>query len=253
MIPTILVALLCVPLLLFAFPETLLPSAPKSASSANKEVASSANKEAEPFVSQSTNTSDANDQSAEACQEDDRTAPFRCCRPFCRSHPDLPSVFKILAIPDVVLCLGNYSNLLFVAVAYNDLVGLWTAATPQAGGLGWSTHTTGILLAVVGVCSAIWAFIIYPKTVGKWSLQLQIRFAMLTLVLIFILYPFLNAFQSREGGFGDWRLWIPLSLLTVSVQMCFSSAFTATSMLTNNSVSLDKRVRVANGHTSQVL
>ena len=240
-IPTVLVTLVCTPLLLFAFPETLSTSAAKSAPpTTDKEATSPTDKEAEPFVS---STSDVGDQSTKGCEGDERAAPFRCCRRFCRAHPGLPSVCKMLSIPDVVLCLGNYSNILFVAVAYSDLVGLWTAATPQAGGLGWSTNITGILLAIVGVCSTIWSLILYPKTVGKWPIQLQIRFSQLVLVLLLIFYPFTNSFQSDKGGFGDWRLWLPLSVLAVSVRVCIGTTFTAANMLTNNSVSLDKRVR----------
>lgn len=227
MLPTVLASLVSIFLFIFAFPETL-PS----------QSTSPADQESEPFVPPSDG-----EEAMPIEEEDDRTAPFRCCRSCCEAHPGLPSACTILAIPDVMLCIGNYGCTLFIAVCYNDVIGLWAAATPDVGGLGWTTDTTGTYLAVVGVCSAIWTFFVYPVSLAKWKLRSQLRFGQLALIPTLICLPFVSSFQRREGGFGDWKLWVPLLLLGVSVQLWLAICFTSVNVMANNSVRASQRVR----------
>lgn len=239
MIPIALAALVCILLFLFAFPETLPPE--------------SVSKEAEPLAAKCSN--DDEDIEAQLIDRGEdvhgRTAPFRCCRPFCKAHPGLPSACKLFAIPDVVLAMCNYGSILLVSVAYSDVIGLWTAATPDAGGLGWTTDITGTFLAIVGGCSAVWSFILYPMTLAKWSLHSQLRFGRLALVPTLLCFPFVSSLQQREGGVGDWRLWVPLVMIGVAVQAWFNVCFTAASVMSNNSVSARQR-GMMNGVVSMI-
>jgi len=97
---------------------------------------------------------------------------------------------------------------------------------------------------VIGVCGAVWSFIIYPITIASASVRLQLRFGILLLVPLLVYMPFISAFQRREGGLGDWRLWVVLVLVSVSVQTGIAIGFTATFMINNNSVPTAKRVRL---------
>ena len=226
MLPTALLSLVCVPLLLFVFPETL----PRNTAKKGKLYP---DMEVKPLVR-------VEDTGAHAREE--RTRPFRCCRLYCESRPHLPSACKVLAIPDVVLCIGTYACTLLVAVAFNNTLGLWAAATPDAGGLGWTTDVTGTFLAVIGLGSAVWSFGLYPLTIARWRLHDQLRLGQTILPFALLTFPFASWFQSSAGGIGDWRLWVPLVLTGLSVQIPLAVCFTAGSSMANNSVSARQRV-----------
>ena len=246
MLPTALLALVCVPLFLFSFPETL-------PTHSCTEATSLADTETEHLLTQPPSSSREGTDAQRMDGLEDRAAPFRCCRSFCEAHPNLPSACKLLAIPDVVICIGTYSCMLFVAVTYNDIMGLWAAATPDAGGLGWTTDTTGTFLSVLGLGSSIWSFVLYPLTLAKWRLRSQLQFGQLSLLPALMCLPFASRFQSSEGGVGDWKLWVPLVLMGLSVQIPLVVCFVAANSITNNSVSTRQRVRRALSFLSPLL
>ena len=234
MLPTALLSLVCVPLLLFVFPETL----PGNTTNTGMSYPDS---ETKPLLT-NPNPLSAYVEGTGAHAREERTRPYRCCRLYCESRSNLPSACKVLAIPDVVLCTVTYACTLFVVVAFNNMLDLWAAATPDAGGLGWTTNITGSFEALIGLCSVVWSFGLYPLTIAQWRLHDQLRLGQTILPFALVIFPFASRFQSSEGGFGDWRLWGPLMLMALSVQIPMSVCSVAGNSMANNSVSAQQRV-----------
>eukprot|EP01010_Urceolus_cornutus_P002674 NODE_344_length_1757_cov_136.827283_g279_i0.p1 GENE.NODE_344_length_1757_cov_136.827283_g279_i0~~NODE_344_length_1757_cov_136.827283_g279_i0.p1 ORF type:complete len:481 (-),score=80.19 NODE_344_length_1757_cov_136.827283_g279_i0:172-1614(-) len=148
-----------------------------------------------------------------------------------------PSMLSIACRPVVLLLCGSFfvDNLVYYSNV--EIIGLWPAASPELGGLGFSPREIGLLLVIAGIFAPMFQFLGYPKIVKRFGLKSSTLFAMGVFILTVTTQGLATFILAKSLP----MTWMFLILTEVGKISCIGIIYTGMFVMLNNCASTETR------------
>ncbi|XP_065902795.1 uncharacterized protein [Dysidea avara] len=128
-----------------------------------------------------------------------------------------------------------YSLFSFGVIGFDECFSLWSATRISLGGLGFSLHNIGTVLAIVGVLMIPCSSLLFAPFERKFGALLTHHIHTASLIIILPIFPSLTYFSETPGV-----LWTFLIILLLIIRVSFNNCIVAQGLFINNSVTPDK-------------
>jgi MFS family permease len=145
-------------------------------------------------------------------------------------------VLELCRTPGVIYVLIVYFLISLNSIVFDEVVPLWSMASPDVGGLGLPQVLIGYMMTITGVILTIYTFTIYPLLSAWLGDQLGFKVSMAVFGPTVILITLLSAFQLT----ATVRFMLLVTMYALSKSMT-SLGFACTGLMLNHCVSKDKR------------
>ena len=93
---------------------------------------------------------------------------------------------------------------------YDEIFTLWASSAPELGGLGFTTHDSGIYFGTFGIDIIVASLLVYPLCARRFSPLVLYRVGTFLAAVFFVLIPF-----SREAlTTARWAMWVVLCVVS---------------------------------------
>lgn len=126
---------------------------------------------------------------------------------------DGPLPLRKLLVWPVLVSVANYGTLALVEIAFCAIQPLFLSTPIEFGGLGQSPASIGVILGLSGLGNGIFQALFFAKLVRKWGTKRTFISGLISLIVLFALFPMINIIARRSGITNlVWAL--------VGVQLC---------------------------------
>ena len=153
------------------------------------------------------------------------------------------SMMELCRTPGVMSCLLAYLVISFNSIVFDEVVPLWSMASPRKGGLGLEQVSIGHMLTITGVALTLYTFTLYPMVANKLGDRLGFRVSMLVFGPITVAVTFLHSHHLGPSV----RFTLLVVLYTIA-KAATALGFSSMALMTNHCVGQEKRASL-NGLT----
>lgn len=146
------------------------------------------------------------------------------------------SMMELCRTPGVVYVLAVYFVISLNSIVFDEIVPLWSMASPDLGGLGLPQVLIGYMMTFTGVILTIYTFTIYPTLAARLGDQMGFKVSMAVFGPTVILVTLLSAFPLSSSV----RFVVLVVMYSLSKAMT-SLGFACTGLMLNHCVPKDKR------------
>ena len=121
-----------------------------------------------------------------------------------------PLSLRSLLTPRVLIAAGNYATLSLVDIAFRAIQPVFLSTPIYLGGLGLSTPSIGTLLSIAGVLNGVFQVLFFARIHDHWGSKKTFVVGIASAIPAFILFPVSSALARAQGYSA--ALWIAIGL-----------------------------------------
>jgi MFS family permease len=139
-----------------------------------------------------------------------------------------PFPFRALLTFPVLTSALNYAALSLVDIAFRAIQPLFLSTPIAMGGLGLAPSRIGAILSVFGILNGIFQVLFFARIHARWGTRNVYIAGISSALLLFALFPAINALARADPGLEGWAVWIAVFtqvVLSILISLSYGCIF----------------------------
>jgi MFS family permease len=139
-----------------------------------------------------------------------------------------PLPFRALLTFPVLTSALNYAALSLVDIAFRAIQPLFLSTPIAMGSLGLAPSRIGAILSVFGILNGVFQVLFFARIHARWGTRNVYIAGISSALLLFALFPVINALARADPGLEGWAVWIAVFtqvVLSILISLSYGCIF----------------------------